>query len=124
MLQNKNITYVSDFDQLTWLIDMDLFGYKFYECDIPWGRRPEVRNWLVNNLNGEVLIWNGCLSPDPGSTGNWGAMVAPHLSKCFLIFMDSKDEVMFNLRMVGGADSFCIEVHPTGLAAYHSQKSK
>ena len=122
--RSNKITYIGDFDQLTWLVDMDLFRHKFYECEIPWEKRPEVRSWILNDLNGEVLIWNGCLTPDPGANGNWGTMVAPHLSKCFLIFMDDKDEVMFNLKMVGSASGLCTAVHPNGLAAYHSRKSK
>ena len=110
--RSNKITYVSDFDQLTWIIDMD--RYKFYECDVPWQQRSRFRHW----------IWNGLLSPDPGIQGGWANMVSPDPSICFLIFMIHEDEVKFNLSIVGAADSLCKTVHASGTTAYHSRKRK
>ncbi len=120
--RSNKITYVSDFDQLTWIIDMD--RYKFYECDVPWQQRSRFRHWIEDNIEGEILIWNGLLSPDPGIQGGWANMVSPDPSICFLIFMTYEDEVKFNLSLVGAADSLCKTVHASGTTAYHSRKRK
>ncbi len=36
-----------------------------------WQQRSRFRHWIEDNIEGEVLIWNGLLSPDPGIQGGW-----------------------------------------------------
>lgn len=119
---NCQVTYVSDFDQLPWLIDPE--QYRVYECNLHWAKRSRMRGWLHEHCQGQVLIWNGLLSPDPHQIGEWGPLVSPDGTVCFFIFLDSSDESRFVLEHVGGVDSICVKVHKDIIAAYHNRRAK
>lgn len=118
---SDKIVYISDFDQLTWLVDLD--QHPFYECDINWQRRPMMREWIEENCEGPVLIWNGLVTPDYGQS-NYGHMVSPHPSLCHIIFLNKEDEAKFGLSMVGAPDGVVREIHRNGTAAYFHRTSK
>lgn len=117
----KNLRYISDYDELTWLINVD--EYRFYECLIPWVSRLRIRQWIGDNCAGQVFVWNGLLAPDKHSTiGNWGDLVAPDGKSCFFIFMEEADETRFALEFTN--TDLCKEIHANGTKAYYSRKNK
>lgn len=115
-----NLRYISDYDELTWLMDVDAF--KFYECNIPWVNRMRIRRWIEDNCSGQVFVWNGLLAPDKGAVGDWGNLVSPDGKTCFFIFMEQADETRFALEFV--KTDLCKHVHGNGTTAYYSRKNK
>lgn len=117
---SNNIVYMSDFDQLTWMIDLD--AYSFYECHLPFmNERQKMRSWLKENCTDQVIIWNGLMNPGPFQRGNWGSLVSPDLITAFLIFLKKEDEVRFALEFVN--TGICVNVHTDGWAAYKNRLS-
>lgn len=119
---SDNIVYISDFDQLTWLID--LYSFKFYECYLPArdaldNPREKMRSWIRNNCKEKVFIWNGLLSPQAANIGNWGNLVAPDLLTAFLIFTSSEDESRFALEFINTPT--CKKLHKNGWAAFDNR---
>ena len=117
---NKNLRYISDYDELTWLVNVD--DFRFYECSIPWVSRMRIRQWVEENCAGTVFIWNGLLAPDKGSTGDWGSLISPDGKTCFFIFTEEADETRFAIEFT--KTDLCKEVHATGTKAYYSRKNK
>ena len=117
---NKNLRYISDYDELTWLVNVD--DFRFYECSIPWVSRMRIRQWVEENCSGTVFVWNGLLAPDQGSSSNWGGLVSPDGKTCFFVFLAEADETRFALEFT--KTDLCKEVHVTGTHAYYSRKNK
>jgi hypothetical protein len=118
---NKNLRYISDYDELTWLINVD--DFRFYECSIPWVNRMRIRKWVDENCSGQVFVWNGLLAPDKNAAiNNWGDLVAPDGKTCFFVFMEEADETRFALEFT--KTDLCREVHSNGTKAYYSRKNK
>jgi hypothetical protein len=117
---NKNLRYISDYDELTWLINVD--DFKFYECSIPWVSRKRIRQWVEENCSGQVFVWNGLLQPDKGAHGDWASLVAPDGKTCFFIFLEQADETRFALEFTD--TDLCKVIHSNGTKAYYSRKNK
>jgi phosphoribosyl-AMP cyclohydrolase len=117
---NKNLRYISDYDELTWLINVD--DFRFYECSIPWVSRKRIRQWVEENCSGQVFVWNGLLAPDKGAVGDWGSLVSPDGKTCFFVFMEETDETRFALEFTD--TDLCKTIHSTGTKAYYSRKNK
>jgi hypothetical protein len=75
-------------------------------------------DWLSNNTIGDVYVWSGVISPNPGSTG-WGSKICPHEENTFIVFTNESDQTRFSLEFVGNPDGICKEVFKNGMSAYY-----
>lgn len=116
------IKYISDFDQLSWLINLE--KHAFYEGELIWDKRYELAEWLTANCSSIVYIWNGLVSPvgSPKETDGWGALISPDGKTFFLIFLNSADEAAFVLHY--GGSQILRTKHKNGIAAYHSRRGQ
>lgn len=112
-----HIKYISDFDELTWTLDISL--YAFYECSFPWETRCNMQKWIQDNCKDIILIWNGLLQPNFNSH-NWGNLVSPDNKKAYFIFLDKEDEVRFCLEFINNPN-VQVKVHQNGWFAYHNR---
>lgn len=112
------ISYISDFDQLSWLIDLE--AHKFFECKLGWGKRHEFKDWLEANIEGDLYIWNGNLDPVPNMETGWGKLIAPDGGTFFLIFLNTDDATKFALQYT--SSELLHSIHRSGVAAYHNRR--
>lgn len=110
----QQIRYIYHFDELTWI--PGIISRPFYELRIDYSAREQFVRWLLDNCQGRIYVWAGCVTP-PNGSHSWGDKIAPDEKTSFFIFDNDEDQTRFSLEFVGSADSMSAKIHKNGISA-------
>ena len=111
------IRYLSSFDEVTWAVTDSRY---FVRVNVEWPDRPAMVSWFKQCCSGTVCIWNGTSTPDVGST-NWASVLAPNISRAYIIFDNHADCEMFLLKYT--SDHNAVYFGSDVSRAYHDSRS-
>ena len=110
----QQIRYIYHFDELTWI--PGIISRPFYELRIDYSAREQFIRWLLDNCQGRIYVWAGCVTPTNGSHSR-GDKIAPDEKTSFFIFDNDEGQTRFSLEVVGSADSMSAKFHKNGISA-------
>lgn len=89
--------YLTSEDHARWYVKDPSAGLEIPSgwLDLTSGLRVEIREWVENNCQGPVYVWNKTRTPVKGEP-NWANMVMPQ-GDIVVSFTNEHDRVLFSL---------------------------